>query len=93
MKERTFLAVLVFLGLGAMPVPTRGAQDVSALIKRQSQHFSDASASGDATVLARLLDKDVVFVNESGEIGSKQDIVGSAWKRHAQSEPVAAISN
>ncbi len=49
-----------------------------ATIKRQSQEFSDASASGDAKVLDKYLDPDVVFVNESGEIGSKQDIVEGA---------------
>ena len=54
------------------------ATDVESLIKRQSQEFSDASASGDAAVLARYLDDRVVFMNETGEIATKKDIVDSA---------------
>ncbi len=67
---------MVGFAVGAGPL--RANEDASALIKRQSQGFSDASASGNAAVLSRLLDKDVVFVNESGEIGSRADVVGSA---------------
>jgi len=54
------------------------AASVEALIKRQSQEFSDASASGDAKVLARYLDDRVVFMNEGGELASKKDIVDGA---------------
>jgi ketosteroid isomerase-like protein len=53
-------------------------QPVEALIKRQSQEFSDASASGDAAVLARYLDDRVIFMNESGEMATKKDILESA---------------
>jgi ketosteroid isomerase-like protein len=54
------------------------ADDVAALIKQQSQEFSDASASGDAAVLGRYLDDNVVFMNESGELATKKDIVDGA---------------
>jgi ketosteroid isomerase-like protein len=54
------------------------AQSVEALIKRQSQEFSDASASGNAAVLARYLDDHVIFLNETGEVATKKDIVDSA---------------
>jgi ketosteroid isomerase-like protein len=52
--------------------------DVAALIKRQSQEFSDASASGDAKVLGKYLDDRVVFMNEGGDMPTKKDIVDSA---------------
>jgi ketosteroid isomerase-like protein len=52
--------------------------DVAALIKRQSQEFSDASAAGDAVVLARYLDDNVIFMNETGNVATKKDIVSSA---------------
>jgi ketosteroid isomerase-like protein len=54
------------------------AESVEALIKRQSQEFSDASASGNAAVLARYLDDHVIFMNETGEVATKKDIVDSA---------------
>lgn len=63
------------------------APDDAAIIQRQSQEFSDASASGDAKVLDKLLDPDVVFVDESGETGTKDDIVSSA------KPPAEGISN
>ena len=54
------------------------AADDAAIIQRQSQEFSDASASGDATVLGRYLDDRVIFMNETGEIATKKDIVDGA---------------
>lgn len=54
------------------------ADDDAAKLKQLSQEFSDASASGDAKALDRMLDERVVFMNEGGEIASKKDIVSSA---------------
>lgn len=54
------------------------AEDDAAIVKRQSQEFSDASASGDAAVLGKYLDDDVVFMNEGGDMATKKDIVSSA---------------
>ena len=64
----------------------RADEDVAALIQRQSQEFSDASASGDTKVLDKYLDDDVVFMNESGEIATKRDLVG-------QPTPASATPN
>ncbi|MHA6204775.1 DUF4440 domain-containing protein [Dyella soli] len=50
-------------------------EDVVAKIRRQSQEFSDASASGDTATLARYLDDRVVFINEGGDIATRQDII------------------
>ena len=71
----------------ALITSASAAPDDAATIQRQSQEFSDASASGDAKVLDKLLDPDVVFVDESGEIGTKDDIVSSA------KPPAEGISN
>jgi len=54
------------------------AEDVAALIKRQSQEFSDASASGDAKVLGKYLDDRVLFMNEGGDMPTKKEIVDGA---------------
>ena len=62
----------------ATSLPAFAADDTAALIQRQSQEFSDASASGDAAALSRLLDDHVTFINEGGETATKKDIVGSA---------------
>src|SRR6476646_5211714 len=51
---------------------------VAALIKRQSQEFSDASASGDAKALAKYLDDRVLFMNEGGDMPTKKEIVDGA---------------
>jgi len=55
--------------------PQPSAAGVIQLICKQSQQFSDASAKGDVKTLARLLDDNVTFVNENGEIGTKADLV------------------
>lgn len=69
------LPVAMFLLLTAC-VPER--EDVPSIIRRQSQEFSDASASGDASVLAKYLHERVLFMNEGGDMPSKQEIVDSA---------------
>ena len=60
-----------------LTIPAYATEDIAAKIKRQSQEFSDASASGDTKTLARYLDEHVIFINEGGEIASKKDITTS----------------
>jgi Domain of unknown function (DUF4440) len=55
-----------------------GEAGLSALLKRQTQAFSDAGQKGDAATMDRLLDPDVVFTNETGGIATKKDLVDSA---------------
>ncbi len=54
------------------------AEDTAALIKRQSQEFSDASASGNVAIFQRYLDDRVTFINEGGDFATKKDIVAGA---------------
>jgi ketosteroid isomerase-like protein len=68
------LAVRLASAAGA---DTAGA-DLSALLQRQTQEFSEAGQRGDKEVLARYLDDAVVFTNETGEISTKKDIVDGA---------------
>jgi ketosteroid isomerase-like protein len=68
-------ATIMLAVMSTMPV--HATEDVAAKIKRQSQEFSDASASGDTRTLARYLDDHVIFINEGGEIATKQDITAS----------------
>jgi ketosteroid isomerase-like protein len=71
--QRILPYVMIVLGIVAT-CPARAAEDIVARIKRQSQEFSDASASGDAKTLARYLDDRVIFINEGGDIATKKDI-------------------
>ncbi|WP_130618310.1 DUF4440 domain-containing protein [Dyella amyloliquefaciens] len=64
----TLLAVAVI-------TPAHAEEDVATLIRRQSQEFSDASASNDTATLAKYLDDRVVFINEGGDIATRKDIV------------------
>jgi len=73
---RSFLVALPLAVVLVACVPER--EDVPTLIKRQSQEFSDASASGDAGALAKYLDDRVLFMNEGGDMPSKKDIVDGA---------------
>jgi ketosteroid isomerase-like protein len=63
--------------IAAIPA-VHAAEDVAAQIKRMSQEFSDASASGDGKVLERYLDDRVIFMNETGALATKRDIVDGA---------------
>ncbi|HET6554582.1 MAG TPA: DUF4440 domain-containing protein [Dyella sp.] len=72
---RCFLPCAVTVLAALAVAPALAAEDIAAKIKRQSQEFSDASASGDVATLARYLDDRVIFINEGGEIASKQDII------------------
>jgi len=76
--SRSVVPLFVGATLLAICCSAVAADNEEALIKRQSQEFSDASASGDASVLARDLDDHVIFMNETGEIATKKDIVDSA---------------
>jgi ketosteroid isomerase-like protein len=49
---------------------------LSDLLLKQTQEFSDAGQAGDTATMARLLDNKVVFMNETGQIVGKQDMVG-----------------
>lgn len=69
------LPVVMFLLLAAC-VPER--EDVVSIIRRQSQEFSDASASGNASVLAKYLDERVLFMNEGGDMPTRKQIIDGA---------------
>ena len=78
MCHRTVPKVVLLLLLTACLPAFAASEDVAALIKRQSQEFSDASASGNAGVLDRYLDDRVTFMVENGGVVSKRDPLASA---------------
>jgi ketosteroid isomerase-like protein len=68
---------LVVSSLLAVAACAHAAEDDRALVARQSQEFSDASAAGDGKTLARYVDDRVIFMNETGEIATKADLAQS----------------
>lgn len=50
------------------------AEDVSSLLHRLTQSFSDAGQEGKGSVMAQYLDDDVIFFNEGGDRAMKADM-------------------
>jgi ketosteroid isomerase-like protein len=76
--RRLNAALFAFVALASLCASALAGESVEALIQRQSQAFSDASASGDKAVLDRYLDDHVAFMNEDGSLATKKDIVDGA---------------
>ena len=58
------------------------AQDGCAALLKRTQAFSDAGQHGDGAAMAKMLDPDVIFFNETGEKATRADI--------AEATPAAA---
>jgi ketosteroid isomerase-like protein len=71
------LAASGLLLLAALPFPARlrGDQADSDLLRRQSQELLDAITAGNAAVWDRYLDPAAIYVDESGKVNSKKDMV------------------
>jgi ketosteroid isomerase-like protein len=63
--------------LRAVASSIQAAEDDRAIVERQSREFSDASAAGDGSTLGRYVDDRVIFMNETGEIATRQDLMQS----------------
>src|ERR1700730_9084051 len=75
-------AMTVF-GTGLMLACISGVQaqtdgELSALLKRQTQEFSDAGQQGNKAVLDGYLEASVVFTEEDGSVVTKKDILDGA---------------
>jgi hypothetical protein len=53
------------------------AQDSCNLLHERTQAFSDAGQRGDGAAMAKMLDPDVIFFNESGEKATRADMAGA----------------
>jgi hypothetical protein len=72
--------VVVSLGLTLFWVYPAAADssndaELSALLKKQTEEFSQAGQKGDVAVFDKYLDPDVVFTNETGAIATKQELL------------------
>jgi hypothetical protein len=78
MPNRTaILAAALAAILSAAPVPAANppAEDVSALLERQTQELFDATSSGDAKVWEKYLDPNVRYTDENGTLLGKNELV------------------
>ncbi|MHB8816222.1 MAG: nuclear transport factor 2 family protein, partial [Steroidobacteraceae bacterium] len=65
-----FLLPSISFALG----PAAQKRDVSALLLLQTRRFSEAGQRGDGKSIARYIDDDVIFLNETGEMATKADL-------------------
>ena len=70
---RVFLVAL----LASVPSIAAFAQDGCDFLHTQTQAFSDAGQRGDGAAMANMLDRDVIFFNETGEKASRADMAGA----------------
>jgi hypothetical protein len=79
----TRLHVIAVLGAGlalacANAVHAQTENELSSLLKRQTQESSDAGQRGDKAVLDRYPDPSVIFTEEDGSVVTKKDILDGA---------------
>ena len=53
------------------------AQDSCGFLHQQTQAFSDAGQRGDGAAMAKMLDPDVIFFNETGDKATRTDLAGA----------------
>jgi len=53
------------------------AQDSCGFLLKQTQAFSEAGQRGDGVAMAKMLDPDVIFFNETGEKATRADMAGA----------------
>jgi ketosteroid isomerase-like protein len=61
---------------GILSVPAF-AQDSCDLLHKRTQAFSDAGQRGDGAAMAKMLDPNVIFFNETGEKATRADMAGA----------------
>ena len=71
---RQILSVALLAGISIVPA---FAQDSCGFLHKQTQAFSDAGQRGDGATMARMLDPDVIFFNETGEKATRADMAGA----------------
>jgi ketosteroid isomerase-like protein len=72
MRANIFYPAAICIGLAVSPAFC--AEDVSALLEKQTQAFSDAGQKGDGAAMAKMLDDNVVFFNEGGDAATRKDM-------------------
>jgi ketosteroid isomerase-like protein len=71
MRQFAFALLAAILSVPAF------AQDSCDLLHKRTQAFSDAGQRGDGAAMAKMLDPDVIFFNETGEKATRADMAGA----------------
>jgi len=58
-------------------IPATAAQDVAAILHRQTQELMDAVTAGERTVWERYLDAGVIYTDESGSVMSRSEMLAN----------------
>ena len=66
------------------------AQDTCGFLHKQTQAFSEAGQRGDGAAMAKVLDPEVIFFNETGERATRADMAGATPP--AAGSPIRTIS-
>jgi len=69
--------LLVAALLASVSIAPAFAEDRCALLLKKTQAFSDAGQRGDGAAMAKDLDPDVIFFNETGEQATRADMAGA----------------
>ena len=84
---RLLLSVALLASIASAPAV---AQDSCGFLHKQTQAFSDAGQRGDGAAMAKMLDPDVIFFNETGEKATRADMAGATPP--AAGAPIRAIT-
>jgi ketosteroid isomerase-like protein len=71
------MRLFLFAPLTAILSVPAFAQDSCDYLHKQTQAFSDAGQRGDGAAMAKMLDADVIFFNETGEKATRADMAGA----------------
>jgi hypothetical protein len=72
---RLLLSVALLVSISSAPA---FAEDSCGFLHKRTQDFSDAGQRGDGATLAKMLDPNVIFFNETGEKATRADMAGAA---------------
>jgi hypothetical protein len=72
---RLFLSVALLVSVSSAAA---FGQDGCSILHKQTQAFSDAGQRGDGAAMAKLLDRNVIFFNETGEKATHADMAAAA---------------
>lgn len=76
MSRRFSVPAVIFGLIFAVAAPAGAAEAVPDVLRRQAQELLDAITTGSAAVWERYLDADVRYVDESGTVLTKKQMVG-----------------
>jgi hypothetical protein len=71
---RLLFFVALLASISAVPA---FAQDSCGFLHKRTQAFSDAGQRGDGAAMAKMLDPEVIFFNETGEKATRADLAGA----------------